>query len=287
PPSNVDMAKTALQVFAGRAAAEIDRLRMQRTALLRQSELSEVLRLGTIGEMANEVAHQLNQPLSAIVNYASGALRRLDRGALSNDDLINVLSEMRDGALRAGQILRRIRTHTRTPGRPLDATFSLFEAVSDIAELFVFEAAERNARLIVEVPEALPKVRGDRRQIEQVLLNLLRNAFDSLDDPAAEEPREVALSARIHITGELEVMVRDTGVGIHEDAAPKVFDAFISTKASRAGLGLAISRTIIESHKGRFWLATAGFDGRGAVFGFYLPAKSLEKFDTGLSQNPL
>ncbi len=230
------------------------------------AELAHVARLSTLGEMASGFAHELNQPLTGILTHAQGCLHRLRRGACAPEQLTEALERVAAQAERAGAVIRRLRHFVRRR-EPHRSTLDLNELVREVLGLADNEVRRCEARVRLELDEELPPVLADRIQIEQVLLNLVRNALEAMDDvPAAAR----ALTIRARVAGaEVEVAVRDTGPGLAPGAVPLLFTPFFTTKPHGMGLGLSISRSIVEAHEGR--LEARPGDGPGATFCFTLP----------------
>ncbi|MGH7788420.1 MAG: sensor histidine kinase [Candidatus Binatia bacterium] len=252
-----------LAIFSADVTA---RKQAEEAARQRQAELTHVLRLSTMGEMASGLAHEINQPLAAIVNYAQGSSRRLRNDASEVAAVLPVVDAIAAEALRAGEIIRRLRNMVRKEA-PRQDWFDLNALVVETLHLLEPEARQRGVLLRTELAPDLPAVMGDSIQIEQVLLNLVRNAIEALADVSGRS--EVLVVARL-VSGEaLELSVRDTGPGLPADAPDRVFDAFFSTKSGGLGMGLSISRTIVEAHHGRLW-ATPNAEG-GTTFRLTLP----------------
>lgn len=231
-----------------------------------QAELAHVLRLGTMGEMAASLAHEINQPLGAIANYAQGCVHRLRDGGAEPAAVLHAVEEIAREALRAGQILRRVRTLVRKE-EPLRERLDLPELVRDAARIVAPEASRHGVAVQVGDAGPLPPVHGDPIQIEQVVINLLLNGLDAVVANGAHEARELVVTIAADGDAGIEVTVRDTGIGIPPD---DVFIPFYSTKPGGLGMGLSISRSIIEAHGGQL-TATRNPD-RGSTFRFTLPA---------------
>jgi two-component system sensor kinase FixL len=249
----------------GTAFDVTDRTRLKEEARQRESELAHALRVTTLGEMAAGLAHELNQPLSAIVSYARGCVRRLQSGKSQVADLLRAMEQIAAQGLRAGEILQRYRSLIRsgTPKRePSDVNALVREATRFVAS----EARRNHVKLQLNLATKLPRVDLDGVLIEQVILNLLRNGLDAMN---GEGSNELNIQTSATPAG-IEVRVRDTGVGIPAAIHERVFDAFFTTKQAGLGMGLSISRSIVEAHGGRLWL-TANSD-RGVTFHFSLPA---------------
>ncbi len=229
-----------------------------------QSELVHMSRLTAMGEMASALAHELNQPLSAIANYLSGARRLLERAGKSEPRASDALQKAADQALRAGEIIRRLRDFLAR-GESERRVEWLPRLVQEACALAMVGAKESGVRVQYRFAAEQHRVIVDRVQVQQVILNLVRNALDAM----AEHPRkELVVSTASVDDGMALVSVADTGPGVDEAAAARLFQPFVTTKASGMGVGLSISRTIVEAHGGRIW--TEPNAGGGAVFRFTL-----------------
>jgi two-component system sensor kinase FixL len=248
----------------------IDRTR-QVEAELREREtldrLAHVNRLSTLGEMAAGIAHEVNQPLGAISNYAQACRTLIERGRIDPGRLSEILQKIAAQAERAGEVIRRLRTLARGQRAAQEAA-SLDTLVSDIVKLAEVDARLRNVRIQTDLESPLPPVAVDPVQIQQVVLNLLRNGMEAMEE-AGSEKREIVLSTRRTSTDEVEVAVRDFGSGVDPAVAEEIMSPFVSTKSTGMGMGLAICQSIIVSHGGRLWFRPA--EGGGTVFHFTLP----------------
>jgi two-component system sensor kinase FixL len=239
-----------------------------------QSELVHVSRLTAMGEMASALAHELNQPLSAIANYMKGAERYLASDRPDRDKLQHALSSANAQALRAGEIIRRLRDFV-AKGEADRGIEKLGVLIEEAGALAMIGAKERSVRLKFNVDRRLKYVLADKVQIQQVLLNLMRNAVDAMEGCAK---RDLTVSA-LPVEGDMvEVRVADTGPGIAPEIADRLFQPFMSTKAQGMGVGLSISRTIIEAHGGRIWVEPN--PGGGCVFHFTLRSVREEELQT-------
>lgn len=229
-----------------------------------QSELVHVSRLTALGEMASALAHELNQPLSAISNYVTGSRQLLAREGTDPERVRDALERASEQALRAGQIIRRLREFVARgeTERQIEPLAKLIEEASALA---LVGAREHGVRVSFDIDPAADLVLADKVQIQQVLLNLIRNAVDAMEDAPR---RELRICAKPVAGSMMEVAVADTGPGLSEDVANQLFQPFVTTKPTGMGIGLSISRTIIESHGGRIW-AERNADG-GATFHFTL-----------------
>ena len=250
-----------------------ERRRAEESARERRKEMDHVARLSILGEMASNLAHELNQPLGAIANYARGCTRRLETGTAEPTQLAEVTRAIAEQADRAGQIIARIRNFVRKRASQLEP-ISVNEAVH--AALALCEGQARSGGIVIarDLADGLPPVLADRVQIEQVVLNLVKNALDAMQDgPAGTpdgSPRTVTVRTVRDEAGRVEVAVADQGQGISTEARERLFDPFFTTKPGGLGLGLSICRSIVEAHGGHLW-ATDN-PGGGAVMRFVLPA---------------
>ena len=234
-----------------------------------QERLTQFARLSTMGEMAAGLAHEINQPLTAIANY-SQALQRLLAAPVAADpaDIKLALSQISAQALRAGEVIRRLRSFVKNR----EARTETIDPGRLIADLLVFaepDARVNDIRIRVEHDEDLPQVACDPVQIQQVLLNLIRNAIDATNEAVAAN-REISLRARKDESGAIEISVEDHGIGISPQVAESLGNPFYTTKSSGTGLGIAISRSILRAHGGR--LAHRPTPDGGATVFFTLPA---------------
>ncbi len=259
-------------VYHGRPAVQVahvditDRKRAEEEARLHQQELAHVLRRRTMGEMAAVFAHEVNQPLSAIMSYAKGCAHRLRTGSGSPELLIGALDEIAAQAVRAGEIIRRLRAFVRKSELHRQH-LQLNELVDEMIHFVTAEAGEHDVRLQLELDPDLPPLEVDALQIEQVILNLLRNALEAIYDSPSERPLVIVSTRRTG--GTAEVAVRDSGGGLRPDVAAEIFEAFVTCKPEGLGMGLSICRSIVDAHGGRMW-STPNPD-RGMTFHFALP----------------
>ncbi len=234
-----------------------------------QAQLAHVLRVSTMGEMAAALAHEINQPLGAIVNYANGIAVRLREGGLASDALREAVTRIAAEGLRAGEIIRRVREFVRQGDanrEPADVNRVVREAMH-----LVEPDARRSVipiRLLLD-PD-LPPVEIDRIQVEQVILNLLRNGLEAIAEVRTGAD-ELIVHTSSRTADTVEVSVRDTGVGVSPAVQERIFDPFFTTKAGGLGMGLSISRSIVEAHGGRLW--ARGNPDRGMTFGFTLAVR--------------
>lgn len=232
-----------------------------------QSELVHVSRLTAMGEMASALAHELNQPLSAISNYMKGSRRLLAGSSDANAPKIgSALDRAAEQAIRAGDIIRRLRNFVAREASEKRVE-SLSKMIEEAGALGLTGAREQGVALRFNLDPSCDLVLADRVQIQQVLVNLFRNALEAM---AASKQRELIAANTKAADDMIEIAVSDTGAGFAGDALANLFQPFFTTKETGMGVGLSISRTIIENHGGRMWAETNGSG--GATFRFTLPA---------------
>jgi PAS domain S-box-containing protein len=261
-------------------ASDITPRRQAEELAAQQAERAQnASRLITMGEMASSVAHELNQPLTAISNYCSGMISRIKSQQVNEEDLLSALDKTARQAQRAGQIILRIRSFVKRsePNRSLSDVSAM---VSESLELAEIEMRRRNVRLTHHVAARLPQLMVDPILIEQVLINLMKNAAESIDNanrPAGQRLVELRIVPRvIDNQSVVEFSVTDSGQGLPEQDTERVYDAFFSTKAEGMGIGLNLCRSIIESHQGRIVsenLYNAG-EVTGCRFSFWIPVEA-------------
>jgi PAS domain S-box-containing protein len=249
------------------ASADIeDRKRAEEALRKSQAELAHVTRVMTMGEMAASIAHEVNQPLAAIVTNGSACLRWLSGASPNLDEAREAARRViRDGN-RAGEVIVRIRTLLRKTDAE-KARMDINQTIQEVVTLTRNEATEKAVAIHMELAADLPPILGDRVQLQQVILNLVMNGIEAMAE-AQERPRELIVSSRQYESDKALVAVRDSGVGLEGQDVEKIFDAFHTTKPQGLGMGLAISRSIVEDHGGRLW-ATPN-KGPGATFQFTL-----------------
>jgi PAS domain S-box-containing protein len=244
-----------------------ERLRAETEAQQHREQLAHVSRLLTVGEMAAGIAHEINQPLSAIATYAQACSRMLSGKAGGGADVLDALSKIGTQARRAGEVIQRLRTFIRKQEGER-VRLDVNDLVRDVLKLAETDSREHDVGIVAQLADDPPAIQADRVQIQQVLLNLLRNAMESMRDAGpAEDPVVVTTT----FAGDsVEIAVRDRGAGVSETIEKELFQPFFTTKAGGLGMGLSISRSIVRSHGGRLGF-TRNAD-RGTTFRLTLPA---------------
>jgi len=238
-----------------------------------QAQVAHVSRLTTMGELAASIAHEINQPLGAITNNANAGLRLLATGSENLKEVEGALSDIVKGVDRATSIISRMRALVRKVP-PEMAQLHPHDVVSEVLSLIHHELTRRHVTIQCELAKDLPPVLGDRVQLQQVLLNLIMNGAEAMSEIARGE-RKIWIRARRHQDNcgpAVLVSVQDSGVGLKHAEVGRLFEPFYTTKAHGIGMGLAISRSIVEAHGGRLWVAKAS--GPGTTFEFTLPANN-------------
>jgi PAS domain S-box-containing protein len=262
-------------------ATDISERRNAETVAAHQAEKAQVTsRLVTMGEMASSVAHELNQPLTAITNYCNGMVTRVENNAIDKDDLIAALEKTSRQAERAGQIIHRIRAFVKR-SEPQRQKSSAQTIVEDAVDLAGIELRRRNVAIQTYIAQRLPPIMVDPILIEQVVLNLLKNAAEAIDNarvPTSRRRIELRVVPR-HTAEEgdvIEFIVSDKGPGLKDEVIARMYEAFFSTKVDGLGIGLSLCRSIIESHRGRIKAVNLynGDTPVGCRFSFTLPVES-------------
>jgi PAS domain S-box-containing protein len=232
-----------------------------------QTELAHAIRLTTLGEMTASIAHEVNQPLAAVVSHAEACLRWLERETPDLDEVREAVESIIKDGKRAGEVIRRVRglAHkTATQKTPLD----LNDVVREVVALVEHELLSRRVSLRMELTPALPPVLADRVQLQQVIINLMMNGIEAMQ-AVTDRPRDLVIRSCQDEEHEVLLSVQDRGTGISAESADRLFKAFFTTKSSGMGMGLSICRSIIEAHGGRVW-AVPNVP-HGAAFHFTLP----------------
>ena len=232
-----------------------------------RSELAHVSRVATMSALTASIAHEVNQPLSGIITNAGTCLRMLDADPANLDGARETARRtIRDGN-RASDVIARLRALFSRKQFTLES-MDLNEATREVVALSLSELRSNRVVLQSELADDLPAITGDRVQLQQVILNLLRNASDAMVD-VHDRPRHLQIRTEREDGGRVRLSVRDAGVGIDGQSLGKLFDAFFTTKSGGMGIGLSVSRSIIERHHGRLWAEPN--DGPGATFSFSIP----------------
>ena len=232
-----------------------------------QAELAHVTRVTTLGELTASIAHEVNQPLAAIVANGGACLRWLSRDVPELDEVRSALEGMINDGNRAADVIRRVRalakkTDTQKAAMPIN------EVIDEVIQLLQRELLSHRASARLELASELPLVLADRIQLQQVVINLVMNGMEAMAS-VTDRPRELKILSRCE-ADQVLVAVADSGVGIGPEHADRLFDTFFTTKPSGMGMGLSICRSIIEAHGGKLWASRN--IGAGATFQFTLPA---------------
>jgi PAS domain S-box-containing protein len=252
-------------------STDIEEHRKAEQALKRtQAELAHLSRVFTMGELTASIAHEVSQPLTAVVTYGHACLAWLSAEPPALPEARQTAERIIQDGTRAGAVLARIRALFKKES-PATGWLDMNEVIQDLAVFLRDEAARRGIALRTDLSPGLPKVAGDRIQLQQVVLNLVVNGMDAMATTSGHL-RELRIASRKHDETEILVLVEDSGSGLSPEIAGNIFNPFFTTKPQGIGMGLSISRSIIESHRGRLW-ASAAASG-GAIFQFTIPAGS-------------
>ncbi len=248
-----------------------------------RSELAHIDRVRTVEQMASGIAHELNQPLAAIVVRADVAAKKIKLGKRQSDEqLIDSLGHISEQAYRAGCIIQRMKEFVKKT-EPHHSSVDMDSVIREVLALVENDLRLKRIQLTTNVDAALPKILADQIQVQQVLLNLIRNAMDAIDgeitdsnaaDSSETHPREISVCVHTD-RGVLETIVRDSGCGISGEYAKQCFETFYTTKLEGMGMGLAISRAIVEAHGGHIWCEPN--ERRGTTFTFTMPIPGEQK----------
>ena len=265
-----------LMVQASTIGALLAQRKLRRQAQLeidrQRTELAHVTRVATMGQLASALAHEINQPLGAILRNAEAAELFLKKENPDLEEIRAILADIRADDQRAGSVIEGMRAllkHGRHEANPID----LGNLIEETVALVWADALTRQMNLTMQVSASLPVVVGDRVQLQQVLLNLILNGMDAMTGGNPAERRLTVHAAR-DPNGDVEIAVSDAGGGIPAEQMPKLFEPFFTTKPDGLGMGLAISKTIIAAHGGKIWAENHAK--RGATFKFTLPVDRCE-----------
>jgi two-component system sensor kinase FixL len=251
-------------VFTGLIRDVSDRQETERRLHEVQADLIHVSRVSAMGELASALAHELNQPLTAISNYLLAARQLIQRGPEHAERASDIIGKSIDQAMRAGQIIRQLRSFVQK-GDVERAPAEIERVVDEASALAFIGLKEKGIRVAIERRDELPKIAIDRIQIQQVLINLIRNAVDAME---GQDRRELTIRIS-RDDGAVRVSIIDTGSGVRRDMEEKLFQAFATSKPTGMGVGLSISRNIVEAHNGRLWFEPN--PSGGTIFHLALP----------------
>jgi C4-dicarboxylate-specific signal transduction histidine kinase len=244
-----------------------DHMRASEALREAQTELAHVNRVTTMGQLTASIAHEVSQPIAATVANAHAALRWLDAQPPDQEEVRLALDDIIKDGKRAGDVIGHIRAIVRNVP-PRHDRLDINEAILDVIDLTRSELVRKGISLQTEFARGLPSIRGDRIQLQQVILNLIMNAAEAMND-ASEHSRDLLIGTAADKPGGVRVEVRDSGPGLSQESLGRLFDPFYTTKRGGMGMGLSICRSIIEAHGGQVG-ATANVP-RGAAFHFTLP----------------
>jgi signal transduction histidine kinase len=234
-----------------------------------QGDLAHINRVSTMGEMAASLAHEIKQPISAATTNAQISLWLLERDQLEIQELREAISAVVHSVKRAADIIDHVRSLSKK-GTQDRVLVDLNQVIREIEALLEYESRPSSVAIRLKLSEHIPQVSGDRVQLQQVVMNLMLNAIEAMKDSGGE----LVVTSEQTDSGQVLISLSDTGVGLPEDKEDRIFEAFFSTKPQGTGMGLAISRSIVESHGGRLW--AKGNPERGATFYFELPPHESE-----------
>jgi two-component system, LuxR family, sensor kinase FixL len=257
-----------------------ERRRAQEALNQAQEELAHVTRVTTLGELTASIAHEVNQPLAAIVTNGQACLRWLGRDVPVLDEARGTVTRIIADADRASEVIRRIRTLARKSDTKR-AWLNLNDVIDEVLLLVRHEVSSHRISLLRELASGLPPVLGDQVQLQQVLINLVINGIQAMAT-VIDRPRELLIRSRQE-ADQLLIAVRDSGIGIAHEQMSQVFDTFFTTKADGMGMGLSICRSIIEAHGGQVWASSN--DGPGVTFQFTLPSIQPSSPEPGAAAN--
>jgi C4-dicarboxylate-specific signal transduction histidine kinase len=246
--------------------------RTQEALQATRAELARVARITTIGELTASIAHEVNQPLAAVVANGDACMAWLSHQTPDLEEARAAAERMIQGATRASEVIVRIRSliTKATPGK---SRVRINEIVEETLALVQSQASKSDVTIVTELAPDLPEVQGDNIQLQQVVLNLLANAIEAMTSVTGR-PRKLTVRTEAREPGQMRVSVADTGIGVSPEVMARLFEPFFTTRAKGMGMGLSISRSIIEGHGGRLWAESSSSDGaRGAIFQFTLPVE--------------
>jgi PAS domain S-box-containing protein len=258
--------ESAVSEYLGVTIDETERVRANVAMIEAEAELTRVARLTTMGELTASIAHEINQPLAAVVANGNAALRWLTRTRPDLEEAKQALKAIVSEGNRASQVIGRVRTLLKHR-QPEYAGLDVNDAIQDVLSLTANTLRSRNVTVHTELLDELPPALGDRVQLQQVIMNLILNATDAMS-PVLDRPRVLRIGSQVDETGNVMISIRDSGIGIDETIRERIFTPLFSTKPTGMGMGLSICRTIVEAHGGRLWASAAtpyGTDFRFAI----------------------
>lgn len=255
------------RLFTGFVRDLTERQEAERRLHELQAELLQVSRLSIMGEMASGLAHELNQPLTAIMNYVQACRRLLERSEAKPEQVRELMDKAVSQASRGGQIINRLRRFMAA-GETERAREDVNRVVEEASALAIVGARNKGIAVHAQLTPGLPEVLIDKVQIHQVIINLIRNAIDALASFEGDQ-RIITLQTQRAGPGEVEIIVTDTGPGLADEVKSRLFQPFVTTKPNGMGIGLSICRTIVDGHGGRIW--TSDPPGGGTAFHLTLP----------------
>jgi C4-dicarboxylate-specific signal transduction histidine kinase len=241
--------------------------RTEETLQITRTELARVVRITTIGELTASIAHEVNQPLAAVVANADACVAWLGFESPNLAEARAAAERATQGATRAAEVIVRIRSLI-SKATPDKSAIRINEVIEEIAALAEVQAAKNNVKLILQLAPDLPAALGDRIQLQQVILNLIANGIEAMHSIAGQ--RELRIESRMQ-SNEILVSVQDSGIGVSQELMPRLFEPFFTTRSQGIGMGLPISRSIIESHGGKLWAESTV--NHGSIFQFTLPTR--------------
>jgi C4-dicarboxylate-specific signal transduction histidine kinase len=255
--------KTANELLLNQIA---EQKRTEEALQITRTELARVVRITTIGELTASIAHEVNQPLAAVVANADACVAWLALGSPNLTEARAAAERATQGATRASEVIVRIRSLINK-ATPEKSPIHINEVIEEIAALAEGQASKNNVTLVLQLGADLPAALGDRIQLQQVILNLIVNGIEAMNSISG--PRELCIKSRMQ-NDEILVSVHDSGIGVSPDLMPRLFEPFFTTRSQGIGMGLPISRSIVESHGGRLWAESTL--NQGSIFHFTLPA---------------
>ena len=232
-----------------------------------QAELAHLARVLSMGELTSSVAHEIGQPLTAVVTHGNACVEWLSANPPNLERALHTARRIIQDATRAGEVVSRIRALFKKEATAKD-WFDMNDVIRELTGFLRDEAVRCGVQMRTELAPDLPKIRGDRVQVQQVVLNLMLNSFDAMAGEL-NHPKELLISSESTEESSIRVRVEDCGIGLDPEAAEQIFEPFFTTKPHGIGMGLSISRSIVESHEGRLWASPR--PSGGAIFQFTLP----------------